>query len=155
MKEYKKGDQEYTDFVKSGLNVGFTDDQIDFLWSWFETPPVLETPTVKEENPYCKCGRCLACDGCHLMKVNCTCQPVTPPSNSEKEKEDTKKECKHPSWMTNSIIGAKTVGTQCGIEADIEPPKEPVKKPLLAIFNGKIDVNESLRRIAKYLDETK
>lgn len=27
---------EYTTFIKSGLNVGFTDDQIDFLAIWIE-----------------------------------------------------------------------------------------------------------------------
>lgn len=25
---------QYTNFIKGGLSVGFTDDQIDFLWEW-------------------------------------------------------------------------------------------------------------------------
>ena len=32
----KEIDETYDRFIKSGLAVGFTDDQIDFLWDCFE-----------------------------------------------------------------------------------------------------------------------
>lgn len=140
MKEYTKGNillndlgggfylYRYDEYVEN-----FTKQDLLDLHSLLSE--ILETPTVKEEigdKPYNRGNPkemwCLDCP------VHCQ---GNPPSNSEKEevKEDTKKDIR----MLMSGY----------------PPKEPVKKPLLAIFNGKIDVNESLRRIAKYLDQTK
>lgn len=28
--------EKYDSFIRGGLNSGFTDDQINFLWEWFE-----------------------------------------------------------------------------------------------------------------------
>lgn len=44
----KKSKNYYNNFVKEGRNVGFTDDQIDFIWDWIfaavEVPEVFTHP---------------------------------------------------------------------------------------------------------------
>lgn len=102
---------------------------------------VIETPTVKEENPYCKCGRCLACDGCHFMKVNCTCQPVTPPSN-EPPKEPARK---LPSERIRELGGIKHHFMLDGFEGNTE----------LKVINHAIDeLSRRVKGVIEYLNET-
>ena len=36
LEDGKKELNYYTLFIKSGLNIGFTDDQVDWLWYWIE-----------------------------------------------------------------------------------------------------------------------
>jgi hypothetical protein len=36
-------EDKYTNFIKNGLQAGFTDDQINFLWDWFgDTYPIIK-----------------------------------------------------------------------------------------------------------------
>lgn len=168
MKEYTKGNillndlgggfylYRYDEYVEN-----FTKQDLLDLHSLLSE--ILETPTVKEPISEGLHTHTLLSrkDGSYYCSACLDEAVITPPSNSEKE------EC---CVCVEGGEGGMFPGCPCkchqeevkeDTKKDIRmlmsgyPPKEPVKKPLLAIFNGKIDVNESLRRIAKYLDQTK
>lgn len=90
-----KTDENYDSFIRGGLHVGFTDDQVDFLENWIlNTVPT--NPKESSEKPFEKkcCEKCTCkCKGAVTAHYGCdnTICPCHTPVETEWKKEFKKK----------------------------------------------------------------